>query len=191
MKRQDDWSSLVDRLLAEVRGRPASPQRPSEDTAWSDLRGRLHRMARLLVDDENVDDVVQAVALKLQTADALARMRAARSPEGYAFVMVRHAAIDLERRRSHESGSLSLDSHDAPDPAPAQDLVLERRLRQDQLKLALDGLADSDRLLVRLRFWENLSIAQIAARLGMPYSTVAVRMFRLLRRLRSRLGLDG
>ncbi len=187
MNPPDDWAGLVDRLLAEVRSRRAASERSSEDPAWSDLRNRLHRIARLLVDRETVDDLVQAVALKLQTVETLSRMRAARSPEGYAFVMMKNASIDLERQRSRESASSEIVSHDAPDPAPMQDQVLERRTRRYQVRAILDEMPDSDRLLLTLRFWENLTIAEIALRLEMPYSTVAVRMFRLLRRLRSQL----
>jgi RNA polymerase sigma-70 factor (ECF subfamily) len=148
-------------------------------------------MARLLVNAEHVDDVTQAVALKLQSVDTLSRMRAARSPEGYAFMMVRNAGIDFQRRHPHQPISLLTDGDDAADPAPGQDEVLEQRVRSGALKAVLDDLADSEQLLLRLRFWDNLSIAEIAARLEMPYSTVAVRMFRLLRRLRSRLEWRG
>ena len=186
MSRHDEWTDLVDRLVEEVQSRPSSARGTSGDTAWSDLLGRLGRMARLFVDAQDVDDVVQAVALKLQIIDAISRMRAARSPEGYAFMMIRNASIDLMRRRAHQPVSL-IEGHDTLDPTPMQDQVLERRLRQDELTAVLDGLSDSDRLLLTLRFWEELSIAEIAERFGMPYSSVAVRMFRLLRRLRAQL----
>lgn len=190
MNRHDEWSDLVDRLMDEVQHRPLPARGASGDTAWSDLLGRFGRMARLFVDAQDVDDVVQAVALKLQTVDALSRMRAARSPEGYAFMMIRNASIDLIRRRSHQPISF-IEGYDTPDPTPIQDQVLERRVLQDELTAVLDRLSDSDRLLLTLRFWEELSIAEIAERFGMPYSTVAVRMFRLLRRLRAQLNQNG
>lgn len=190
MRAHHDWSALVERLLAEVKRRPALGS-PSEDSAWEDLRGRLLRMARLLVDAEHVDDVVQAVALKLQSVDALSRMRAARSPEGYAFMMVRNAGIDLDRRRWRAPVALPEAGGDAADTAPGQHELLEQRVRGEELEGILADLSDSERLLLHLRFWENLSIAEIAARLEIPYSTVAVRMFRLLRRLRPRLNASG
>jgi RNA polymerase sigma-70 factor (ECF subfamily) len=114
-------------------------------------------------------------------------MLASRSPEGYAFMMIRNAGIDLERRRSREPVEPLDPGNNTADTAPNQDDVLEERVRSEELHGILAELADSEQLLLRLRFWDNLSIAEIAARLDVPYSTVAVRMFRLLRRLRSRM----
>jgi len=186
----DDWEDLVDRLLAEVQRRSVSPERPSDDAAWSDLRSRLDRIARILVDEEFVDDLVQAVALKLQTAETLARMRASGSPKGYAFMMMKNAGIDQRRQRFREPASLEI-TYDAPDPTPMQEQLLVGQAQRDQIKVLLDQLTDSDRLLVTLRFWDNLSIAEIALRLKLSYSNAAVRMFRLLRRLRSQLETEG
>jgi len=186
MNQRDEWSDFVDRLMAEAQRRPSSARDASGDMVWSELLRRLGHVARLFVDPQDVDDVVQTVALRLLTVDALSRMRAARSPAGYAFMMVRNASIDLIRRRSHHAGSV-VEVRDTPDPTPIQDELLQLRVQQDELTAVLDRLPDADQLLLRLRFWEELSIAQIAARFGMPYSAVAVRMFRLLRRLRAQL----
>ena len=39
-----------------------------------------------------------------------------------------------------------------------------------------------------MRFWHNWSIGQIAQRSGITYSAAAVRLFRILRKLREKLG---
>ena len=150
-----DWSSLVERLLAEVKRRPTVGS-PLDDAAWEDLRGRLLRMARLLVDADEVDDVVQAVALKSQSVAALSRMRAARSAEGYAFMMVRNAGIDLERRRSRKPVLVPEAADNMADIAIGQDELLEQRVRGEELEGMLAELADSEWLLLRLRFWDKL-----------------------------------
>jgi RNA polymerase sigma-70 factor (ECF subfamily) len=142
-------------------------------------------MARLLAAPDDTDDVVQTVLLKLQSPDALRRMRASGSPGGYATVMVRNAAVDAIRRRA-----TAAPQGEPPTTFEAPDEALDARARQAAVVDLLDSLAASDRLLLRLRFWEDLSIADIAGRLGMPYSTIAVRLFRLLRRLRSQMGAD-
>lgn len=187
MTSSDEWADLIARLEVEVQHRPRR-QEPNADTdsAWEDVRQRLHRIARLLAAPGDVDDVVQTVLVKLQSAESLARLRAARSPEGYAVVMVRNAAVDAVRRRSAVTTATDR-IEEQPGSAPRPDEVLDRRARSEAVRTVLDELEDSERLLLNLRFWEDLSIAEIARRFGMPYSTIAVRMFRLLRRLRDRL----
>lgn len=183
MSASEDWASLVAELESELRSRPAEA-RPANLGAWADLRRHLRRMARLLAAPDDADDVVQTVLLKLQSPEALQRMRASRSPEGYATVMVRNAAIDAVRRRA------TAVAKDEPPVFEGADEALDTQAQRAAVVDMLDSLAASDRLLLRLRFWEDLSIADIARRLGMPYSTVAVRLFRLLRRLRSHMGAD-
>jgi RNA polymerase sigma factor (sigma-70 family) len=49
-------------------------------------------------------------------------------------------------------------------------------------------LEPEDRRLLQLRFWDGLTIGEIAAELGEKYSTISVRLFRLIRRLGMQLG---
>jgi len=51
----------------------------------------------------------------------------------------------------------------------------------------LQSVGDSDRELLQMRFWRNMTIAEIANETGMSYSTTAVRLFRILHRLRDQL----
>jgi len=184
MSPADDWADLLAQLESEVRHRTAESG-ATGDGAWEDLRRRLRHMARLLAAQDDADDVVQTVLLKLQSPDALRRMRAARSPEGYAVVMVRNAAVDAIRRRATAAVIAEPVVVEWPDEA------LDRQEQQAAVAEVVDALGESDRLLLTLRFWEDLSIAEIARRLGMPYSTIAVRLFRLLRRLRNQPGSRG
>ena len=64
-------------------------------------------------------------------------------------------------------------------PAAAEPKKLARR--------ALRALSPSERRLLKMRFWDNLTVAQIADVLGEPYSRVAVRLFRLIQRLKNGL----
>ena len=51
----------------------------------------------------------------------------------------------------------------------------------------LESLSDNDRELLQMRFWRNMTIAEIAGQTGLSYSATAVRLFRILHRLRDRL----
>lgn len=188
MTDRDSWLDLVDRLSL---GRMDLGVGTSTDSAWAELIERLVGIATLFVDRQHVDDVVQTVALKLIHKDGLARMRAARTPQGYAFMMVRNAAVDFERQLARERNNIPVEDRTFLDPGPSQHQLVEKEIERAEVKKLLEELSESERLLLVLRFWENLSIGQIAERLEMPYSTVAVRMFRLLRRLRSRWELDN
>ena len=75
-----------------------------------------------------------------------------------------HALVE---RLSHERGK--------PGSGPARDLDLG-------VFEALAALSETDRELVLLVAWEGLSSAQVAAVLGMPRGTVAVRLHRARRR---------
>ena len=56
---------------------------------------------------------------------------------------------------------------------------------------ALAQLPGEDRLLVRLRFWDGLSLADVARALALPQKPLYRRLERLLAQLRARLGESG
>jgi RNA polymerase sigma factor (sigma-70 family) len=183
-----EWHQLLT-TLEQALGPQAEGAPPSAagERAWKTLRRQTEEAARLYVSRDDLDDVVQNVLVKLLSPDARRRLRAARAPARYLTVMVRNAATDLIRRRAAR----------VPDPDRLEasrtegDLLIQRldaEQRAAALRQAIASLSDAERLLLRLRFWDDLSIAEIAGRLGMRYSAVAVRLFRAQRRLRSALG---
>jgi RNA polymerase sigma factor (sigma-70 family) len=188
----DDWDWLLAQLENErAQTRRGAPSTLADEDAWEELSQRIRRLGRLFVGREDLDDLAQNVLIKLQSPDVLRRLRSARAPSGYLAVMVRHAAIDFIRRRAT--------SRDAAEPIEggSEDLNavlygLDHEKRLVVLRKVVARLSDADRLLLQLRFWDEMSIAGIARQFGMPYSTVAVRLFRMLRRLRADLdGGDG
>ncbi|HVH89458.1 MAG TPA: sigma-70 family RNA polymerase sigma factor [Terriglobales bacterium] len=131
-----------------------------------------------------IDDLVQDALLKLQSLHIIDRIKAAVSPAGYIAIMLRNAATDLlrQRRRSFE---LSIaEEFEAPSGV---DEDVATHYNAAKLRRALVRLTAEERNLLRMRFWRNLSIAQIAEILGTSYSAAAVRLFRILHRLREEL----
>ena len=63
--------------------------------------------------------------------------------------------------------------------------------RQEQnLAMLMDEweqLSDGDQELLQMKFWEGLTIQEIAERLGIKYSATAVRLFRLVDNLKKRV----
>jgi RNA polymerase sigma-70 factor (ECF subfamily) len=175
-------ASSLDDVFARL-----EPGAKGSDDTWSVVREHLRTTAARFVAREDVDDVVQTVLLKLQAPGALRRVRAAGSPGGYLAVMLRNAFVDLVRQRqAHGAAEVG----ERADDAPSQSQRLEETERSRRLAAFAARLSEADRELLRLRYWSDLSIAEIAGLTGMKYSAVAVRLFRILGRLRSRLGPD-
>ena len=54
----------------------------------------------------------------------------------------------------------------------------------------LAGLHPEEAKILRMRFYEDLSQVEIAARTGIPLGTVKMRMARALERMRDRIGAE-
>ncbi len=127
------------------------------------------------------DDVLQESYVKVLRAQKAGLIKDVRA---FLFTTARNAAIDLFRRRSRYEHVELTDSSQLPalDDAPGVDETLDRTHRQEMLAEALEGLPERCREVVRLRFQENLSYKQIAARLGITTDTVKVQLGRGVRR---------
>lgn len=69
--------------------------------------------------------------------------------------------------------------------------VIERRQMEAALKAAIDRLDPEDRLIIRMRFWEGMSVADIARALGIPQKPLYRRVERLMLDLRRSLEAAG
>jgi RNA polymerase sigma factor (sigma-70 family) len=189
------WSDLLERLRVDL-APPGARSGVRDEEAWREVRSRIRYYAervlaeRSNIHPEDVEDIVQAVLLKLQLPQNLERLRAARFYLGYLVVMIRNAANDLSRRRSVERDSLALFER-AISQADEIHEPLERRQARLWLARELRLLRPDERELLVLRFGQGMQIAKIAQKLQLPYSRVAVRLFRLLRKLESRSRAAG
>ena len=59
---------------------------------------------------------------------------------------------------------------------------------KDEVAAAVGRLSDDQRLVIALRFWSDLTLEQVAERLGLPLGTVKSRLHYALRALRRELG---
>jgi RNA polymerase sigma factor (sigma-70 family) len=106
------------------------------------------------------------------------------------------AALPRRAARRREETLGDLDAGLAA-PSRADELVAEgeavahRRAVHDTLERAIEGLGAEERTVVWLRYWEGLSIADIARRLGVPQRPLYNRLARVLGMLRRRLESEG
>ena len=124
-----------------------------------------------------------------QSLKTLTLVIGADRPQAYIFSMMRNAVADRARQKNKdriaredlERQFSEISSHGVPDSA---------EVFLPHVRSLIDALPVRDQELLRVKYWDNLSISQIASRLGVNYSTVATRSFRLLRRLERELSDD-
>jgi RNA polymerase sigma factor (sigma-70 family) len=189
-----DWPDLLALLHDWKTGQPSPPSvRETQSQAWNELRRRVELMAREYIfsaalSHSDAEDIAQSTLLKLQRKTIWRRLRTARSIQGYLHTMVRNQAIDLLRHRSVErawldtlSGEpLEEDAGGVPEPSASM----------EKLRGLLAALSVEEKKLLRWRFWDGLGLDEISDQLGVPYSTAAGRMFRLLNKLRQNWEAD-
>jgi len=142
----------------------------------------LRRLARALVGGAEADDLVQEVWQR-----ALAHPPAEGAPpRAWLARVARNLASNRRRgearRREREERAAAPEAQ--PDPAAELERRFELRQRVVQ---ALDGLDEPFRGTLLLRYFEALSLEEIALRQGVPLATAKSRHLRALEKLRAAL----
>jgi RNA polymerase sigma-70 factor (ECF subfamily) len=104
------------------------------------------------------------------------------------FTTARHLAIDAWRRRSARVGEVVTDM--IPEPPPSADET-DRAVEAWTVSEALRRLSHSHREVLVQCFYQGCSVAEAAARLGVPPGTVKSRTHYALRSLRMALDEMG
>ena len=140
----------------------------------------LKRLARrILRDAASVDDVVQEVWLAALEHPP----EQFHNARGWARTVLRRVAIQHAKRSRRDRPSESVEELSLADSDPRIDEgAVGERLRQ-----AVGRLPEPYGEVVRLRYLEGLSPAEVAARTGRPESTINTQAMRGLDRLRERL----
>jgi RNA polymerase sigma-70 factor (ECF subfamily) len=154
---------------------------PSWD--WAKLRSRCLREARRLLPGTEAEEAVQEALVRAWT-----RRHACRTPEAplpWMLEITRNESRRLLQRRARRL-------HPTPvDPLPcepeAEDDALTGTTTRVTVEQALARLEDADRRVLRLRYADDLTQAEVARRLGVPEGTVKVRLHRARGRLRTLL----
>ncbi len=157
---------------------PAVLAEPSEPTwDWEELRRACgHDLRRLLGDPHAAEDALQEALVR-----AWRNRHKCRRLDAPAPWVRRIAHNEALRLASHnhercESGGLE-------DDRPAAGCLEEQVLSRLSIEQVLERLSGADRELVRLRYEQDLAHGTIAHRLGIPESTVRVRIHRVRKRL--------
>jgi RNA polymerase sigma-70 factor (ECF subfamily) len=147
----------------------------------------LYRFARYRTgDDTTAEDIVGEVFVRLLDA-----LHAGRAPQttlrGWLFGVASHLVADHFRGKPRES--LPLSDELAAGHSPAAEA--EDRLRQSEVRTALQRLTPEQQNVLALRFGDGFSVEQTAETLGKSVTAVKALQFRAVEALRRALAPQG
>ena len=142
----------------------------------------LHGLAtRLLGDPAEAEDVVQGAYVRaLET-----RPRGRASLRSWLATVAERLALESLRRSARRRSREQRVSRSERAPS-ASEMLHRERVREDVARAVL-ALREPSRTVVLLRFYEDLPVRKIAARLDVPVETVRTRLKRGMERLRAQL----
>jgi RNA polymerase sigma-70 factor, ECF subfamily len=151
-------------LTAAQRGEPWALEQ-----MYSENQTAIYALCwRLLGRADDAEDATQSTFM--QAFRALPRFRGASSPKTWLYRIAVNEATNLLRKRATAPAMLEGD-------APVQDGA-PSITEQVVVKGAMSRLKPDHRVVLALRFWEELSYEEIATVLGVPLPTVKMRLKR-------------
>ena len=91
------------------------------------------------------------------------------------YRIVVNTAIDMLRKRKKEGSNTQIEDYEMP---------VEDTYSDPDLAVALNRLKAEERLVITLRYFEELSLEEISDIAGEPLSTIKSRLYRALKKLR-------
>lgn len=151
-----------------------------------EYRRPLHRfLTRLLLGQQDLaEDLVQETLLRAwRNMETLAADPAKIAP--WLYTVARHVAIDAMRARQARPFEVSL-----PDlnRAASPDDEMERVVSVHAVRLALEKISPQHRQVLIEMYYKGASVAEAAARLGIPEGTVKSRVYYAVRALHAAIG---
>jgi RNA polymerase sigma factor (sigma-70 family) len=174
---------------------------------WHRKENGRHRAFSSVARRDVTDQLLFEVVFRRGFSAVEAREELSRRGVELSFAAVEERIQDLRRRLSSRqlwllsSGNTMLDSIDGEeggtyvvepvDPAPDPEALVVLQETHQHVSAALASLTDSDRLLVRLRYQEGLTLQQVARLVGLKDAQTADRRIRdIINHLRQALGIE-
>jgi RNA polymerase sigma-70 factor (ECF subfamily) len=151
--------------------------------AGPELSPSFRLAARILGDAHEAEDAVSEAVLRAWDGFEGLRDRDRFGP-WLARIVVNVCRNSLARRRVVRIGPLGDLEPQAADP-------FEGGLARDAVGRAIDRLSPDQRIAIVLRYWNDLSVDEIARLTGVPSGTVKWRLHAACRRLRAELAQAG
>lgn len=150
----------------------------------------MFRMARALTDSQqDAEDVVHDACVSLIKKISVLRRLDCNVLEGYIISTVKNAAYMLHRKkraRKEVSGEEVLLFAEGETSAPDERVLQECTI--EELMSALDRLSESDQAIIRMKYFDKLSVREIAKMLGIQEVSVRSKLTRARKRIYDLLG---
>jgi len=135
---------------------------------------------RMLGDPDLAEDAAQETFLRgFRSRHGLDPARPART---WLLSIAAHHCIDVLRRRARLAW-LPLEDRPLPEPGPGPEESLERSEADSDLQRRLRRLGPEERAVIALRYWQNLSVEEIATVTSSSANAVRTRLYRARRTL--------
>jgi len=159
-------------------------------------RAAAYRVAQSIAGSELAEDAVQESLLL--AFKALPSIEEPAKFASWLYAITRHAALRMSRR-SRQERSQRVDLDEAlieHSEAFARPLVARDTFEEAWVRVAVDTLDEDHRLILKLRFYDEMPLKRIADFLDLPLTTVKWRLRRAKQLLREKLkpekeGLPG
>lgn len=149
---------------------------------------RIYNYARFRTNsDQEAEDLTAHIFTKLYLQ--FKKFDSAKSSlEVWSFMIARSVTTDFLRKKKIRSWLLFFAQEDLPQIAQEDISSLERQDNARQLQQALQKLTDSERELVNLHYYQELTQRQIATITGLTPSNAGVRIHRAVTKLKHQIG---
>lgn len=146
---------------------------------WVDAHAaRLYRAAALLASEAEAADLVQEVFLIASRRRATFDGSAA--PYTWLYGILRNLARDRRKKQTRRARLTPVDDRRTSDP----ERLLTAERDRARVRAAVRGLPDEHREVVALYYLDEVPVAEVAERLGVPPGTVKSRLFKARAALR-------
>ena len=161
---------------------PDATQAPEAlEAVFREYAPLIYRTARTITRSaEDAEDIVQTIFLRLLRGEYTAHLQG--NPRGYLHQAAVNLSLDVLRRRRRRTFIHDVDDLAAPAPAASGD-----RLEHQQLDAALAELEPDAVHILTLRYVHGYTVTEIAGLLGASRGAIALRFFRVRRRLKKLL----
>lgn len=131
---------------------------------------------------EEAQDLAQEVCIRM--LKKLRQFRRESRFSTWVYRMAFNASLDFERKRKRRTAHLNTLFRQPPEASPSPSEQVGEVQSQHQLRRAVLGLPQTQRIAVQMHYWLDLPVAEIAELLGASTNTIKSH----LRRARIRLG---
>lgn len=171
---------LIERFLA---GTPGEADSAFEALVTRHRPSVMSACRRVLARHEDAEDAAQAAFVALSRNAR--RIRNQRNLGAWLYAVAYRIAIRM-RARSARRQAVHERADQGPQPAPAEDTIAIRELRQI-VREEVDHLPEDYRMLVVQSYMEGKTCAEVARNVGCPIGTVKGRLWRARGMLREQL----